>query len=102
MSFSFEQEKNGKSSFLDVEVSQERGEFVTNVYRKPIFNDVYTHLESFLPTVYKFGMVYTLAYCCFKICSDWTKFPEELTFLKQIILKNGYLLSYIDNLLIIC
>ena len=53
MSFSFEQEKNGKLSFLDVEVSREKGKFVTTVYRKPTFSGVYTHFESFLPTVYK-------------------------------------------------
>ena len=97
MSFSFEQEKKGKLSFLDVEVSREKGKFVTTVYRKPTFSGVYTHFESFLPTVYKFGMVYTLVYRCFKICSDWTKFHEELSFLKQVFLKNGYPLSFIDN-----
>ena len=97
MSFSFEQEKNGKLSFLDVEVSREKGKFVTTVYRKPTFSGVYTHFESFLPTVYKFGIVYTLVYRCFKICSDWTKFHEELSFLKQVFLKNGYPLSFIDN-----
>ena len=97
MSFSFEQEKNGKLSFLDVEVSREKGKFVTTVYRKPTFSGVYTHFESFLPTVYKFGMVYTLVYRCFKICSDWTKFHEELSFLKQGFLKNGCPLSFIDN-----
>ena len=42
-------------------------------------------------------MVYTLVYRCFKICSDWTKFHEELSFLKQVFLKNGYPLSFIDN-----
>ena len=47
-----------------------------------IWYGVYTHFESFLPTVYKFGMVYTLVYPFFKICSDWTKFHEELSFLK--------------------
>ena len=87
MSFSFEQEKNGTLSFLDVEISREQGKFVTTVYRKPIFSGVYTHFESFLPTVYKFGMVYTLVYRGFKICSDWTKFHEELSFLKQVFLK---------------
>ena len=70
MSFSFEQEKNGRLSFLDVEVSREKGKFITTVYRKPTFSGAYTHFESFLPTVYKFGMVYTLVYRCFKICSD--------------------------------
>ena len=42
-------------------------------------------------------MMYTLVYCCFKICSDWAKFHEELNFLKQIFLKNGYPQSFIDN-----
>ena len=97
MSFSFEQEKDGKLSFLDVEVSRQEGHFVTTVYRKPTFSGVYTHFESFLPTIYKFGMIYTLVYRCFKICSDWTKFHEELNFLKQIFLESGYPQSFIDN-----
>ena len=42
-------------------------------------------------------MVFTLACHCFKICSDWTKFHEKLSFLKQVFFKNGYPLSFIDN-----
>ena len=97
MSFSFEQEKNGKLSFLDIEVSWEKRKIVTAVYRKPTLSVVYTYFESFLPRIYKLGMVYTLAYRCFKICSDWNKFHEELSFLKQVFLKNAYPLSFIDN-----
>ena len=66
MSFSFEQEKNDTLSFLDVEVSREQGKFVITAYRKPTFSGVYTHFDSFLPEVYKVGMIYTLAYRCFK------------------------------------
>ena len=90
--------KNGKLSFLDIEVSRENGKFVTTVYRKPTFSGVYTLFESFLPTIYKFGMVYTLDYSCFKNCSDWSKFHEELSFLKQVFSKNGYPLSFIEIL----
>ena len=97
MSFSFEQESNHKLSFLDVEVSRQQGKFVTSVYRKPTFSGVYTHFDSFLPEVYKVGMIYTLAYRCFKMCSDWAKFHEELNFLKQVFLKNGYPLLFIDK-----
>ena len=71
---------DGKLSFLDIETYPEKRKFVGTVYRKPTFSGVYTHFESFLSTAYKFGMVYTLAYRCFKICSDWTKFQEELKF----------------------
>ena len=49
-------------------------QFVRTVYRKSTFSVVYTHFESFLPKVYKFGMVYRLSYSCLKIRSDWTKF----------------------------
>ena len=97
MSLFFEQEKDGKLSFLEVEVSRQEGHFVTTVYRKPTFSGVYTHFESFLPTIYKFGMIYTLVYRCFKICSDWTKFNEELNFLKQIFLKNRYPQSFMHS-----
>ena len=51
--------KNGKMSYLDVEISWEKGKFVTTVYHKPTFSGVYTHFESFLPSIHKFGMVYT-------------------------------------------
>ena len=43
------------------------------------------------------GMIYTLAYQCFKICSNWTRFHEELHFVKYVFLKNGYPLSFIDK-----
>ena len=54
-------------------------------------------LKFFLPKTYKFGMVYTLAYRCFRICSDWTKFNQELSFLKDVFLKNGYPSGFIDS-----
>ena len=97
MSFSHDVERDGKLSFLDVNVFREEGQFVTHVYRKPAFSGVYTHFGSFLSTTYKFGMVYTLAYRCFRICSDWTKFNQELRFLKDVFLKNGYSSGFIDS-----
>ena len=97
MKFSFEEEKNGKLSFLDVEVCREGNKFVTSVYRKPTFSGVYTHFDSFLPSTYKFGMIYTLTFRCFSLCSSWTKFHNELAILKDIFLKNGYPASFIDR-----
>ena len=97
MSFSFEKEKNGKLSFLNKKIFREKGKFVTTISRNPTISGVYTHFQSFLPTVDKFGVVYTLAYRCFKIYSDWTKFHEELSFSKQVFLKIGYPLSFINN-----
>ena len=52
MSFSFEQEKYSKLSFIHVEVFRQEGHFATTVYREPTFIGVYT--------IYKFGIIYTL------------------------------------------
>ena len=97
MSFSFEEELDGNLSFLVVEVSRQQCKFVTTVYTKPTFSDVYTHFDNFLPTDCKVGMIYTLAYRCFKICSDWTRFHEELNFLRHVFLKNGYSYRFVLN-----
>ena len=42
-------------------------------------------------------MVYTLVYRCFCICSNWTQFHTELTFLKGTYHKNGYPENVIDR-----
>ena len=42
-------------------------------------------------------MIYTLAYRCFKICSNWIKFYEEFHFFKNLFLKDGYPLLFIDK-----
>ena len=97
MTFSYEVERDRKLFFLDVNVFREEGQFVTNVYRKPTFSGVYAHFESFLPSTYKFGMVYTLVYKCFRICSNWTKFNQEVRFLKDVFLKNEYPSRFIDS-----
>ena len=78
MSFSMETERQNKFSFLDIEVTRKQGKFSTTIYRKPTFTGVYSNFESFSPSFYRFGMVYTLVYRCFRICSDWEKFHAEL------------------------
>ena len=90
-------EKENKLSFLDVEIIREQGKFTTKIYGKPTFSGVYSNSEIILPSVYKFGMVYTLIYRCFRICSNWTQFHTELIFLKGIFQKNGYPKNFIDK-----
>ena len=89
--------KNGKMSFLDVEIPGENGKFVTSVCRKPTFSSVYTYLESFLPTTHKFGVFYTLVDRCFTLCSVWIKFHGELMILKELFERNVCLASFIDK-----
>ena len=61
MSFTIEREKQNRMSFLDIAIICENKTFTTSVYRKPTFSGVYTHFDSFFPSTYKFGTVYTLA-----------------------------------------
>ena len=67
------------------------------ICRKPTFSGVYSNFKSFIPSVYKFDMVYVLVYSCFLICLDWIKFHKGLTFLKRILRKNGYPENFFDK-----
>ena len=65
MLFTIETKQNNKISFLDVNVIREQDNFITSIYQKPTFSDVYTQFDSFLPETYKIGMIYTLVNRCF-------------------------------------
>ena len=97
MSFTIEREKQNRMSFLDIEIIREDKTFTTFVYRKPTVSGVYIHFDSFLPSTYMFGNVYTLAYRCLPIFPSWTKLHNELVCLKEIFLKNGYPEDFINK-----
>ena len=61
MSFSMETEKENKLSFLDVKIMLKQGKFTTIVYLESTVSGVCSNFESFSISVYKLGMVYTLA-----------------------------------------
>ena len=84
MSFTIEREKQNRMSFLDIAILREDKTFTSSVHRKATFSAVYTHFDSFLPSTYKFGTIYTMAYRCLRICSSWTKIHNELVGLKEI------------------
>ena len=71
MTFTVENEQNNKILFLDVNIIHEQGKYIRSVYRNPTFSGVYTYFDSFLPDVYKIGMIYTLVNSCFRIYSIW-------------------------------
>ena len=84
-------------SFLDVNIIREKDKFTTSVYRKPTFSGIYTHFDSFLPSSNKIGLLHTLLYRCFRICSDWTKFHLEVVKLTDVFKNNGYPENFINN-----
>ena len=60
------------------------------MYRKPIFSGVYSNFKSFIDIRYKFGLLHTLLYRIYSICSDYTAISVEIEKLKNICRKNRY------------
>ena len=83
-------------SFLDVNIIREKNKFTTYVYCNPTFSGIYTHFDSFLPSSNKIGLLHTLLYRCFRICSDWTKFHLELVNLIDLFKNIGYHENFIN------
>ena len=90
MSFTHEVENGNKLPFLDILVTRENS-FTTNMYRKPTFSGLYTNFHSFLPEKYKSGLIMTLLFRIFTICSDWSKIHEEIINLRKIVWIAGWL-----------
>ena len=95
--FTYEIEKKNEFSFLDIKISRENKKFTTSLHRKPTFSGVFTNFDSFVPEIYKNGLVNTLLFRSFTICSSYEKFHAEIIFLKEVLKRNSYPITFIDN-----
>ena len=77
-------------SFLGITMSGENNKFVASIYRKPIFSGVFTNFESFIPDIYKRGLIETLLHRSFRLCSNYENFHREIETLKSILKRNSY------------
>jgi hypothetical protein len=97
MSFTYEVEAEGKLAFLDVLVTRIEGAFCTSLYRKPTFSGLYSHYKSCMPDTYKKGLIYTLLHRAHVLCGSWNNWHKEVTFLKDIFIKNSYPSYFVDK-----
>ena len=67
--FTSEIEENGSLLFLDITITREIKKFETSVYRKLTISGVFTNFESFIPKLGKRGLIETLLYRSFRLCS---------------------------------
>ena len=95
--FSVEKEEDGYFPFLDINIFSENKKFATNVYRKRTFSGLYTNFKSFIPETYKVGLMKSLLFWCFSLCSDFIKFHHEIDKLKSILYKNSYPRDLVDK-----
>ena len=66
------------------------GIFSTSVYRKPTFTGLFTNFDSFIPILYKRGLINTLLFRYFNISLSYASFYAEVEKFKRIINLNGY------------
>ena len=73
--FTIEFEQDNEIPFLDILVKRcPSSTFVTSIYRKKTFTDLYTKWDSFTPRKYKIILIRTLTYRCYRICSSASLF----------------------------
>ena len=95
--FTIEHEKDNKLSFLDILIEKSNCKFMTSVYRKPTFTGLGISFFSFIPFNFKISAVKSLIFRAYHVSSTFFKFHEELTFLKQFFVNNGFPMYIIDN-----
>ena len=97
INFSLATENDGHLSFLDINIFREKGKFVTNIYQKKAFSGVYANFNSFIPQTYKTGLIKSLLFRCFSLCSDFVELHHEINILKIILYKNSYPRDFVDK-----
>ena len=97
INFLSEKEYVGRLSLLDVNIFREKGKVVSNVYRKKTFSGVYTNFDSFISETYKTGLIKSLLFRCFNLCSEFVKFHHKINILKGILYKNSYPRDFVDK-----
>ena len=95
--FTCENEQEGKLAFLDTTIYNNNGQFSTSTYRKPTFSGRGLHYLSFLPPIYKINSIKTLLTRGYNVCSSWLAFHNEITFLRDYFLCNGYPAQLVDR-----
>ena len=95
--FTCEEEDENKISFLDVTITRTADKLITSLYRKKTFSGVYLNHNSFLPSDYKKGLIHTLLFRAYNICSDYVLLHNEIEYLKSGWQKNSFPLFFIDS-----
>ena len=78
-------------------ISQNKKGFTTTVYHKPTFSGVYSNFNSFIADEYKHGLIFTLLFLIFSVVSDFSKFHEEVNYLKNVLKKNYFSTNLVDK-----
>ena len=84
---------NSSLAFLDtfITLPTEEGEtFSSRVFRKATYTGLILNASSICPQKWKFGLAQCLIHRAYAISSNWQIFNQEIDFLKNVFVKNGY------------
>ena len=95
--FTFEVWKSNNFSFLYVKICRENNKFTIPVFRKSTFSGVFTTFDSVIPISYKNGLVNTLMFQCFKVCSSYENLHTEIVYLKKCFKRDIYPDGFVDR-----
>ena len=96
--FTYKKQIENKLPFLYILMSNNEN-LQTSVFHKKTYTGLLLNYFSFVPDSYKYGLIKTLINRMYRINSTWTSFDIDLKNLKQVLLKNQYPLTMIDNVI---
>ena len=89
-----EAENNNSISFLDILITRTQNHFQTSVYRKNTFTGQGCHFYSYSSLLFKTNACKTLIHRAYKLCSSYSLFTNEISFLEKFFIKNGFSYSF--------
>ena len=84
--------------FLDILISNKEN-LQTSEFHMKTYAGLPLNYFSFIPDSYKYRLIKTLIDRMYRINSTWTSFDIDLKHVTEVLLKNQYLLSMIDNVI---
>ena len=82
--------KNIKFTFeTEDSITRRNKWFVTTIFPKATFSGIFTNYDNFIFDTYKMGLVHTLMFRFFKICSSVENFHIEVELLRSIFKYNN-------------
>ena len=83
-------EKDGRLPIFDIQLIRQEEVISTTVYRKSSASDRYIHYTSWQAWKEKAGAIRTLKNRAYTYCSDEQLLAEELSYLLEVFVQNGY------------
>ena len=97
--FTIECEKDGTLPFLDVKICRSNSSIITSTYYKPTHTGLLTSFTSFVPHIYKKGLVRTLFDRAHKICNTEFLLNNDIKYISNMLQRNLFPRKMIANIL---